>query len=114
MMPECLAGDMILWDSRTIHCSSPALVRPTLPVDRLLRMASYVCMVQTSRADNAVIKTRTEMYQCNITGTHWHHLLSFKKNDSHKLVNDIRTMSRENLLLLAGNSASHILTSMLV
>ena len=47
------AGDLLLWDSRTIHCNSPAtaeldaelqaadLKRPPL---ELLRIVSYVCM----------------------------------------------------------------------
>ena len=29
------AGDLVLWDSRTIHCSSPALSRPSAPPDQV-------------------------------------------------------------------------------
>lgn len=75
VMPRCFPGDMILWDSRTIHCSSPALTRPSLPLDQPLRLASYICMVPTSKADQAVIDARVEMFRYNVTGTHWPHII---------------------------------------
>ena len=44
----CKAGDLVLWDSRTIHCNSPALKPPTTALgyrdDELLRAVVYTCM----------------------------------------------------------------------
>ena len=37
-------GDLMLWDSRTIHCSSPGMGTPDID-DRLLRVASLICMM---------------------------------------------------------------------
>lgn len=104
IMPRCKAGDMILWDSRTIHCSSPALVQPTLPLDQLLRVASYICMVPSTKADEGVINRRVEMYQCNATGTHWPHLLKFKKNQTDNISKEISELSPEGLSLLVGST----------
>jgi ectoine hydroxylase-related dioxygenase (phytanoyl-CoA dioxygenase family) len=42
------AGDLILWDSRTIHCSSPALRTPETSTDELLRAVAYICMTPQS------------------------------------------------------------------
>jgi hypothetical protein len=49
-------GDLILWDSRTIHCNGPALHPPsTAPAGidvpasgELLRLAGYVCFTPAS------------------------------------------------------------------
>lgn len=106
ILPRCKAGDMILWDSRTIHCSSPALVRPTALPDRLLRMASYICMVPTSTADDGVIEKRVEMYQYNVTGTHWPHKLKFKKSSADQIKNDMDSLSSEAISLLIGDAAA--------
>lgn len=107
ILPRCLAGDLLLWDSRTVHCSSPALVRPSAPPDRLLRMASYICMLPADRADEDVIKKRIEMYQCNVTGTHWPHILNFKRNPSDCAVKDPESLSTAAAALLVGTTKGH-------
>lgn len=41
------AGDLLLWDSRTVHCNTPALVEgnPVQSQPSLLRVAAYICMM---------------------------------------------------------------------
>jgi ectoine hydroxylase-related dioxygenase (phytanoyl-CoA dioxygenase family) len=104
VLPRCRAGDLILWDSRTIHCSSPALRTPSAPPDRLLRMASYICMVPADMATAETLSKRREMYQCNVTGTHWPHILNFKRNPNDKIVNDLNSLSPEAAALLLGRT----------
>mmetsp|Transcript_19136 Transcript_19136/g.32030 ORF Transcript_19136/g.32030 Transcript_19136/m.32030 type:complete len:190 (-) Transcript_19136:1960-2529(-) len=103
VLPRCKAGDMILWDSRTFHCSTPALVIPTIEPDQLLRMASYVCMVPADLANEEIIEKRVDMYRCNITGTHWPHLLNYRKNASDVMSNDVSSLSSECMALLTGS-----------
>jgi len=68
-------GDLILWDSRTIHCNSPALGE-TAEVDkkdnsRLLRACGYVCMTPSSFATKEVLAQRKEGYIHNYSTSHW-------------------------------------------
>lgn len=64
------AGDMLLWDSRTIHCSAPSLVRPTQD-DALLRAASLVCMMPRSKSNPAVIEQRKAAVDNLTSTTNW-------------------------------------------
>jgi len=41
MLLKLQAGDMVIWDSRTLHCSISGFEPPTTPIDRYLRVASY-------------------------------------------------------------------------
>ena len=41
---QCKAGDLIVWDSRTIHCNTPALIDGVDENALLLRLVAYVCM----------------------------------------------------------------------
>jgi len=43
-MIQCKAGDMILWDSRTVHANTHALLPPTADRNELIRLTSYICM----------------------------------------------------------------------
>ena len=54
IMAEMAAGDLLLWDSRTIHCSAPGLKDPESPSE-LLRAASLVCMMPRSKSNPDVI-----------------------------------------------------------
>ena len=72
----CEAGDLLLWDSRTVHCNTPALEEPRLEPSQppaLQRAASYICMTPRSRATKEVLAQRREAYLQNITTTHWPH-----------------------------------------
>lgn len=50
----CAAGDLVLWDSRTVHCNTRAPARPAAPpkgvVPGLERLVAYVCMTPRHRA----------------------------------------------------------------
>lgn len=72
------AGDLILWDSRTVHCNTPALAEhpPTEaqhPTTDFLRIASYVCMTPSSMADSAIVRVRQRAYCNRMTTGHWPH-----------------------------------------
>lgn len=42
---KCQAGDLIVWDSRTVHCNTAALIDKEPPNQpALLRLVAYVCM----------------------------------------------------------------------
>ncbi|CAF4555340.1 unnamed protein product [Rotaria sp. Silwood2] len=75
---HCRAGDLILWDSRLIHCNSPATAieeqRQDEPVD-LLRIAVYVSMSPTTFVHGQTLdefrQKRKMIVENNITLTHW-------------------------------------------
>lgn len=83
LLPQILpcldAGDMVLWDSRTMHCSTHALSSPSSPVciDRLLRMAAYVSMSPRSWATPLVLETRVLAYKLKMTTSHWSHICTY-------------------------------------
>jgi len=73
-------GDLILWDSRTIHCNTPALAPledapegAVPPPQHLLRMAGYVCFTPASWCPSEVIEQRARAALDLITSTHWPH-----------------------------------------
>jgi len=69
------AGDLVLWDSRTIHCSHPATRNDPNSAKRLKRLTAYVCMTPASSAKNLeeLAKYRVLAFQKGITTTHWPH-----------------------------------------
>uniref|UniRef100_A0A7S1ZH69 Phytanoyl-CoA dioxygenase n=1 Tax=Ditylum brightwellii TaxID=49249 RepID=A0A7S1ZH69_9STRA len=77
------AGDLVLWDSRTVHCNSPALtegnksssssLKPSQCNWDLIRMVAYVCMTPSSWATDDVLEKRWDAYVNNLTTTHWPH-----------------------------------------
>lgn len=67
------AGDFVIWDSRTVHCNSPAMQTPIAPQDRLLRAVVYVCMTPRERATAEILKQRIDAYNLSKTTTHWPH-----------------------------------------
>lgn len=69
----CKAGDMILWDSRTIHCNSPALARPDSSPTELLRAVVYVCMTPREKASPDVLRSRCRGCLEFVTTSHWPH-----------------------------------------
>jgi ectoine hydroxylase-related dioxygenase (phytanoyl-CoA dioxygenase family) len=83
ILPLCQAGDMILWDSRTMHCSTPALEQPTQPIDQLLRVAAYICMTPKEWATKEVIQNRVQAYMREMSLHHWPHILT------HPIGNDV-------------------------
>jgi hypothetical protein len=74
------AGDFIVWDSRTVHCNTPALSQPPNglhsdgelpPSPSLLRLASYVCMLPRSHASGVVLAQRQQAFVNRIPSSHW-------------------------------------------
>jgi hypothetical protein len=84
------AGDMILWDSRTIHCNCPALTVEShfanarnkggdsdhvLPLPEthndIIRLVSYVCFVPRSMASDSIIRQRKFLFVNKIGTSHW-------------------------------------------
>eukprot|EP00304_Pavlova_gyrans_P005721 CAMPEP_0206039682 /NCGR_PEP_ID=MMETSP1466-20131121/4918_1 /ASSEMBLY_ACC=CAM_ASM_001126 /TAXON_ID=44452 /ORGANISM="Pavlova gyrans, Strain CCMP608" /LENGTH=333 /DNA_ID=CAMNT_0053414333 /DNA_START=50 /DNA_END=1051 /DNA_ORIENTATION=+ len=73
---QCEAGDLVLWDSRVVHCNTPALVRaPEQGMPRLLRLVTYVCMAPRAWADDETLAARRCAVDDFATSTHWPHQL---------------------------------------
>jgi len=65
-------GDMLLWDSRTIHCSSPGLEPgPDEVRGELLRAVSLVCMMPRARSNERVIERRRAAVADRTSTTNW-------------------------------------------
>jgi len=66
------AGDMLLWDSRTVHCSSPgsATSDGATPAS-LIRAASLICMMPRSRSNDQIIAKRREAVANRTSTTNW-------------------------------------------
>ena len=74
LMCHMEAGDMMLWDSRTVHCSSPgAGPAPTtdLAAPELLRVASLVCMMPKAHSNDEVIEHRRAAVVNRTSTTNW-------------------------------------------
>lgn len=71
---RCAAGDFVLWDSRCVHCNTPAVQPPLSPGDQLLRAVVYVCMTPKAWASQEVLEKRQKGYEIRITTTHWPHV----------------------------------------
>ncbi len=64
------AGDLLLWDSRTIHCSSPGSGEPAGD-SALLRAASLVCMMPRAKSNPEVISRRKAAVATRTSTTNW-------------------------------------------
>lgn len=69
----CEAGDLLLWDSRTLHCNTPAVDVPTSPPDEPLRLVAYVCMTPAAKATAATRIRRCNAAATGVTTSHWPH-----------------------------------------
>lgn len=67
------AGDLFLWDSRTIHCSSPGTDEPDATQDStgLVRAVSLVCMMPRSKSNEQVIERRRAAVAKRTSTTNW-------------------------------------------
>ncbi|CAF1458425.1 unnamed protein product, partial [Didymodactylos carnosus] len=82
---KCQAGDLVVFDSRCIHCNTPALQSvneteeatsvKTSQCSQLLRLVAYVCMSPTTMVPSDQLeqfrKTREEFVKNRISCTHW-------------------------------------------
>lgn len=105
ILVKCSAGDMILWDSRTIHCNNPSIEDPIhQPADKLLRAVGYVCMTPAEWATDEVIDKRALMFEYGIGSTHWPHLVPFSVTEdetrSKKFI--ITDISEDQRMLIVG------------
>jgi ectoine hydroxylase-related dioxygenase (phytanoyl-CoA dioxygenase family) len=73
---SCEPGDLVLWDSRTVHANAPAPQPPTAPANRLLRAVAYVCMTPKRFAKEEVRQGRRAAYQYRVGCSHWPHELN--------------------------------------
>lgn len=67
------AGDMLLWDSRTIHCSTPGepIASDHGHADELVRAVSLVCMMPRARSNERVIAKRRAAITNRTSTTNW-------------------------------------------
>lgn len=73
------AGDLLLWDSRTVHCNSPsplALEGEEGNAEArekwdLIRLVSYICMVPKAKCSTEVLRKRIELFEEGATTSHW-------------------------------------------
>ena len=63
-------GDMLLWDSRTIHCSNSGIKLPE-GAKGLIRAASLICMMPKERSNEDVINQRRKAVERVISTTNW-------------------------------------------
>lgn len=68
------AGDFVLWDSRTVHCNTPAVEPPAAPADELLRSVAYICMTPREKANEGMLRQRRRAYEQRMTTSHWPHV----------------------------------------
>lgn len=83
------AGDMMLWDSRTVHCSSPGLepAPPSAPTSpSLIRAASLVCMMPKAKATDEVLTQRRAAIDNVTSTTNWSDRF-FSTDDYPEMVN---------------------------
>jgi ectoine hydroxylase-related dioxygenase (phytanoyl-CoA dioxygenase family) len=64
------AGDLLLWDSRTIHCSSTALETPEAK-PALMRAVSLVCMMPRRLTPPEVLEERKRAVEGVVSTTNW-------------------------------------------
>jgi len=64
------AGDLLLWDSRTIHCSSGSIELPQ-PQHELMRAVGLVCMMPRSLTPPKVLDLRRRAVETVTSTTNW-------------------------------------------
>lgn len=97
------AGDVVLWDSRCVHCNSPAVDTPSAPLDRLLRAVVYVCMTPKAMASPDIIEKRIEYYNMSKTTAHWPHKLFWCAGFKREPPLDFESASEERRALIIGS-----------
>ena len=77
VMTQLDPGDMLLWDSRTVHCSQPGVGAAPAPVGKgeasLLRCVCFVCMTPRAWASEKTLAQRKEAVANLTTTTHTPH-----------------------------------------
>jgi hypothetical protein len=68
---EAQPGDLILWDSRTIH--GGLIGTRESGQAELARLSMCVCMTPKSKASEETLQKRKEAFQSGVNTTHWPH-----------------------------------------
>jgi len=68
------AGDLVLWDSRTIHCNTlPLKTDPLQRGEELVRAVAYICMTPGAWCTEETLQKRKQAVEKLTTTTHWPH-----------------------------------------
>mmetsp|Transcript_113980 Transcript_113980/g.322684 ORF Transcript_113980/g.322684 Transcript_113980/m.322684 type:complete len:957 (+) Transcript_113980:101-2971(+) len=69
------AGDLILWDSRTVHCNTLPLREDwqLLHGQDLIRAVAYICMTPAAWCSEETIFQRNHAFNRGVTTSHWPH-----------------------------------------
>mmetsp|Transcript_65977 Transcript_65977/g.141191 ORF Transcript_65977/g.141191 Transcript_65977/m.141191 type:complete len:492 (+) Transcript_65977:1-1476(+) len=69
------AGDLLLWDSRTIHCNTLPLKedRGLLHGQDLIRAVAYICMTPAAWCSEETVLQRSAAFKRGVTTSHWPH-----------------------------------------
>ncbi|CAF1174128.1 unnamed protein product [Didymodactylos carnosus] len=99
-------GDLLLWDSRTVHCNTPSFVTPPPPnnleTPSLLRMVSYICMTPLAFAENPdeLIAARLHAFRYRLTTSHWPHEFQIMGGEVSRGENNIQLTDYQRNLIL--------------
>ena len=64
-------GDLLLWDSRLVHASTPSRAADPPPADELARCCSFQCMVPARLCPPEVRAARRAAFEDGVTTSHW-------------------------------------------
>lgn len=67
-------GDLILWDSRTVHWN-------VMPESQVTRAVMYICYTPASFASSEDLEKKSALFKQRIGTTHWPHANIFPNND---------------------------------
>jgi hypothetical protein len=106
----CKAGDFIVWDSRTIHCNTPALKNAEAEENNnsawdLIRMVGYVCMTPASFASPEMIKKRLDLFKQSASTNHCPHDIGVVEVPKHVPEQKLNQFTVEQQNLIVGKSA---------
>jgi len=119
------AGDLLLWDSRCVHCNTPGKIETesedgsagdigSRDVDSttgasveedLLRVVGYICMTPASWAPDGVLANRKDAFINNIGTNHWPHEYH-PSEPPHLSPNNWRNVSDSQRHLIVGPSST--------
>lgn len=106
------AGDMILWDSRTVHCNTPALsigkydfrkgMSQANQHNELIRLVAYTCMLPKAHATVQAVQNRKKAFTLGLATSHWptmdiQHLTNQQVNEDYE---HLRGLPKEQLRLV--------------
>lgn len=93
------SGDLILWDSRTVHSNTSPLVEDEDVIfsEDLIRAVAYVCMTPAIWCTSQTLTARESSFRRGVTTAHWPHE-QHEMNCSHRAPNFELTMEQKKLV----------------